>query len=296
MSSRLRAIAAANEEIAATGGYRTEDGTRVEVRAALDAAVRGTHCYLPDEPLIVPPADARRDAAARTGTPLVEVTAEGSLQAARRLCARGGADGTGPAAGVAVLNFASARNPGGGYLGGAKAQEEDLCRQSLLLSCLLSAPEYYAAHRAEDDLLYSDRVIWSPRVPVHRGDDGRLVARPQAVSFLTCPAPNAGEVLRRDPAAGSRIGDTLRRRAGRVLAVAAHHGVRQLVLGAWGCGVFRNNPHEVAAAFDAHLGPDGAYRDAFDTVAFAVWDRSARSANRDAFTARFGTPQGHGRP
>jgi len=281
MSSRMRAIAAVNEEIAATGGYRTEDGTQVTVRTALDAAVAGTRCYRPDEPLTAP-----LRAVPCRGATQVEVTAEGSLHAARRLCTQ---DGTGRAAEVAVLNFASARNPGGGYLGGAKAQEEDLCRQALLLSCLLSAPEYYAAHRADDDLLYSDRVIWSPLVPVHRGDDGRLLARPHAVSFLTCPAPNAGQVLRRDPAAGARIRHTLRRRAGRILEVAAHHGVQRLVLGAWGCGVFRNDPREVADAFHAHLGPDGAYRDAFDTVVFAVWDRSARSANRDAFIARFGT-------
>ena len=279
MSSRMRAVAAMNEEIAGAGGYRTEDGTQVTVRATLDAAVSGTRCYGPDEPLGFPPATERAGAA-----PRFEVTAEGSLQAARRLCAEGDAE-------VAVLNFASARNPGGGYLGGAKAQEEDLCRQALLLSCLLRAPEYYAAHRASDDLLYSDRVIWSPQVPVHRGDDGRLLARPRAVSFLTCPAPNAGEVLRRDPAAGARIRETLRRRSGRVLAVAARHGVRRIVLGAWGCGVFRNDPHEVADAFHAHLGPGGAYREAFDTVVFAVWDRSARSANRDAFSARFGTVQ-----
>jgi uncharacterized protein (TIGR02452 family) len=282
----MRAIAAVNEEIAAAGGYRVGDGTRVEVRAALDAAVAGTRCHRPDEPLVPAPEAGQPRPAARTGAAQVEVTAEGSLHTARRLCAQAGGEGD---AGVAVLNFASARNPGGGYLGGAKAQEEDLCRQSLLLSCLLSAREYYAAHRADADLLYSDRVIWSPLVPVHRGDDGGLLARPHLVSFLTCPAPNAGEVLRRDPAAGPRIRETLRRRAGRVLEVAAHHGARRLVLGAWGCGVFRNSPQEVADAFHTRLGPEGDYRDVFDTVVFAVWDRSEHSANRDAFSERFGT-------
>lgn len=78
----------------------------------------------------------------------------------------------------------------------------------------------------------------------------------------------------------------LAERALRVLAVAAAHGVRELVLGAWGCGVFRNDPAQVAEAFDAGLARYGA---AFDRVVFAVWDRSPVSANRAAFEARFGS-------
>jgi uncharacterized protein (TIGR02452 family) len=215
-----------------------------------------------------------------------EVTAEGSLDAARRLHRSG--DGR-----IAVLNFASARNPGGGYLGGARAQEEDLCRTALLYPCLVRAQDYYAAHRASSDLLYSDRVIWSPDVPVHRGGDGRLLAEPYAVSFLTSAAPNAGEVLRRDPGAGETIRRTLHRRAERVLAVAAHHGARRLVLGAWGCGVFRNDPRDVAGAFHTHLTGGGAFASAFERVVFAVWDRSPRSANRAAFAERFASVGEH---
>jgi uncharacterized protein (TIGR02452 family) len=270
MSSRLRGIADANARIVAAGEYTTDDGTVVVVKPALDAAVAGTVSHPPDGSI--------EHAAAGHRTSF-EVTAEGSLQGAGRLHR----DGAGR---IAVLNFASARNPGGGYVGGARAQEEDLCRNALLYPCLLQAPDYYAAHRASPDLLYSDRVIWSPDVPVHRGDDGRLLAEPYPVSFLTSPAPNAGEVLRRDPGARSRIRRVLHQRAERVLAVAAHHGARQLVLGAWGCGVFRNDPREVAEAFHAHL-TEGAFEEAFERVLFAIWDRSPDSANRAAFAERF---------
>ncbi|RAG83914.1 TIGR02452 family protein [Streptacidiphilus pinicola] len=270
MSSRLRAVAAQNQAIAETGRYLAADGTEVEIGPALAAAVAGTRCVGPDEPLSVP-----------TGSfaTVVEVTAEGSLGAARRVVADGP---------VAVLNFASARNVGGGYVGGARAQEEDLCRQALLYPCLLEAPEYYEAHRASDDLGYSDRVIWSPAVPVHRGERGDLLAAPFAASFLTSPAPNAGALLRREPDAGPRIREALARRSGRVLGVAAQEGARQLVLGAWGCGVFRNDPREVAGAFRAWLAPGGAYHGAFERVVFAVWDRSEPSANRSAFERTFG--------
>ncbi|WP_329084264.1 MULTISPECIES: TIGR02452 family protein [unclassified Streptosporangium] len=273
MSRRLRGIAAVNARIIAEGEYLTDDDTVVVVGPALKAALSGTVSH---------PADGRVDvphpsAGYRTS---FQVTAEGSLQAARRLHLAG-------AGRIAVLNFASARNPGGGYLGGAKAQEEDLCRNALLYPCLLRAPDYYAAHRASPDLLYSHRVIWSPDVPVHRGDDGRLLSEPYPVSFLTSPAPNAGEALRRDPGVRDRIRHVLHQRAERVLTVAAHHGARRLVLGAWGCGVFRNDPREVAEAFHTHLTTGGAFAAVFERVVFAVWDRSPDSANRAAFADRF---------
>lgn len=272
MSSRLRALAAQNQAIAGAGRYVAADGREVEIGAALVAAVAGTRCFAPDEPLPAPPG---------VGTPAtrIEVTGEGSLTAARRLAAEGA---------VAVLNFASARNAGGGYLGGARAQEEDLCRNALLHPCLLQAREYYEAHRASDDLLYSDRVIWSPSVPVHRDERGELSSEPFAASFLTSPAPNAGALLRREPGAGPRVRAALDRRSGRVLGVAAGQGARQLVLGAWGCGVFRNDPGEVARAFRSWLAPGGEYHGVFERVVFAVWDRREPSPNRSAFEEVFG--------
>ncbi|MEV7024993.1 TIGR02452 family protein [Kitasatospora sp. NPDC093558] len=277
MSSRLHGVAVVNEEIAARGSYRTTGGELVEVGEQLAAARAGTVSYAP----------AALDALLRADAPgpgpdraAVEVTAEGSVQAARRLAEAG----AGP---VGVLNFASARNPGGGYLRGARAQEEDLCRSALLYTCLLEAPDYYEAHRASTDLRYSHRVIVSPGVPVVRGDRGDLLARPYPVTFLTSPAPNAGQLARRSPGVGVRgvdVRGVLAERAVRVLAAAARHEVRALVLGAWGCGVFGNDPAEVAEAFEGALARYGA---AFERVVFAVWDRSPVSANRAAFEARF---------
>ncbi|MFC5663033.1 TIGR02452 family protein [Kitasatospora misakiensis] len=280
MSSRMREVAAVNEGIAERGSYRASGGEAVDLADRLAAARAGTVSYDP----------AGLDALVAAGGPgptaasgTVEVTAEGSVQAARRLVEVG----AGP---VGVLNFASARNPGGGYVRGARAQEEDLCRSALLYTCLLEAPDYYEAHRASADLRYSHRVIVSPEVPVIRGDDGGLLARPYAVTFLTSPAPNAGQLALRAAKEGGGgdgvdVRGVLAERAERVLAAAARHGIRALVLGAWGCGVFRNDPAEVAEAFEQALARYGA---AFDRVVFAVWDRSPVSPNRAAFEARFG--------
>jgi uncharacterized protein (TIGR02452 family) len=76
---------------------------------------------------------------------------------------------------------------------------------------------------------------------------------------------------------------TLRRRAGLVLAVAVAEGVRRLVLGAWGCGVFRNDPRTVAEAFAGWLRGSGAYASSFEEVCFAIYDRSEGQSVYRAF-------------
>lgn len=103
-------------------------------------------------------------------------------------------------------------------------------------------------------------------------------------SVITGPAPNAGEVLRREPEAGLAIEAALRHRAGLVLALARERGHRSLLLGGWGCGVFRNDPVMVADAFGNGLESE-TFGGAFDHVAFAVFDRT--KLVHEAFARRF---------
>ena len=188
---------------------------------------------------------------------------------------------------MAVLNFASARNPGGGYLNGAQAQEEALCRASALYTCQLRAREFYDHHRADRDPFYTDRVIHSPAVPVFRDDRGRLLDSPHLVGFLTAAAPNAGVVRRTAPERVAELPRALAVRAERVLSVAVAEGYRRLVLGAWGCGVFQNDPAQVAGAFRTLLGPGGRFAGAFEHVVFGVLDRTPGAAVREAFVRAF---------
>lgn len=307
MSARLRGIAQETEQIVAAGGYRAPDGHEVSLAAAIESARGGTRMYGPD-PVPVPQTPVAGAFDEITGSEAVgsetmgpeitgsritgsettgleatgfEVTGESSLEAARRL-----GDHT------AVLNFASARNPGGGYLNGAQAQEEALCRASALHTCLLQAREFYDHHRADRDPFYTDRVIHSPGVPVFRDDRGRLLNEPFTVGFLTAPAPNAGVVRRTTPQRTAELPRALATRAERVLETAAAHGYRRLVLGAWGCGVFQNDPAQVAGAFRALLGPGGRFAGVFECVVFGILDRAPRSAVREAFERAF--PE-HGR-
>ncbi|MGW1167051.1 TIGR02452 family protein [Streptomyces sp. NPDC002550] len=271
MSARLRGIAAETEQIVAAGRYRAPDGREVSLAARIEAARAGTRMSGP-EPVPVPEA-----AAGPTADTVFEVTGESSLEAARRLAG----------APVAVLNFASARNPGGGYLNGAQAQEEALCRASALYACLLEAREFYDHHRAHRDPFYTDRVIHSPSVPVFRDDRGRLLAEPYFAGFLTAAAPNAGVVRRTEPQRAAELPGALAVRAERVLETAAAHGYGRLVLGAWGCGVFRNDPAQVAGAFRALLGPGGRFARTFEHVVFGVLDRTPGAVVREAFTRAF---------
>lgn len=219
--------------------------------------------YPPDAPL--PPPGG-------IGKSSVEVTSETTLAGTARLAAAAPDR-------VACLNFASATKPGGGYRSGAQAQEESLARASALAAALRAVPEFYKFHQSHPDARYSDRVIYSPEVPVFRDDSGRLID-PYPVSFLTAAAPNAGVLP-----AGEDLTPVLQRRAARVLGVAHRHGHRRLVLGAWGCGVFRNDPRQVAAVFAEHLSPSGGYGGRFDLVVFAVPDERNRAPFAAAFDA-----------
>lgn len=175
-----------------------------------------------------------------------------------------------------VLNFASARNPGGGFLNGAQAQEESLARASGLYPCQTACPTYYAANRLDTTLLYTDYAIFSPGVPVFRNGADALVNPYALADIYTAPAPNIG-AMSADSPHRLAVPETFRRRIAYSLAVARTHRKTHLILGAWGCGVFRNNPQHVAQYFAEALLPGGRFHNAFVEVRFAVWDRKGET-------------------
>jgi uncharacterized protein (TIGR02452 family) len=271
---RRAALAAETMRILRDGDYTAPSGRRVDLRVDLAAAVASTRLYLPYELSLQAAAPA---AGLQTS---IQVTDESTLAATRRLAAT--TDGE-----VGALNFASAHHPGGGFLSGASAQEESLARASGLYACLQAAPDFYRYHRANRDLLYSDRVVYSPTVPVFRDDAGVLLEEPYRVAILTAAAPNAGALLERAPGRLAEVRAALRSRSAKVLATAHRHGHRVLVLGAWGCGVFGNDPQDVAAAFAEHL-LDGAFTGRFAQVLFAVLDPTPGRRIHRAFARTLG--------
>jgi uncharacterized protein (TIGR02452 family) len=130
--------------------------------------------------------------------------------------------------------------------------------------------------------MYTDYALYSPDVPVIRTDDGDLLPELYLCSFVTAPAVNAGAV-RTDER--RRIRDEMRRRVEKVLTIMAGYGHPSAVLGAWGCGVFKNDPEEVAELFEAAL--RGRFRGAFERVVFAVLDSTADRHVVGPFGRRF---------
>lgn len=237
-------------EAARAGRYVTKAGQQVVWRDAVQAACAAKLSIRPDATLPI------HERIAFTETK-VQVANETTLGASRRLVARG----LRPLA----LNFANGIQPGGGFLLGARAQEEVLCRSSALYQTLVGDP-MYKEHRERPLPDSTDWAIYSPDVPVFRLDDGTELPHPWPLSFLTCAAPYA-------PAIGQpQAGDLLQQRVHRVLAIARSYGHAALVLGAWGCGAFGNDPRRTALDFRQALEND--YRGVFSDIVFAITDWS----------------------
>lgn len=252
-------------EAAEKGYYISAAGTKVDWSRYVQAACAAKVSIPPDAPL------PEREFVAFPET-RVQVTNETTLSAARRLVD----SGLKPLA----LNFANGIHPGGGFLSGARAQEESLCRSSALYLTLVGDP-MYEAHRRRPRPDSTDWAIYSPDVPVFRDDDGRALEHPWLLSFITCAAPYA-------PAIGQpEAGDLLQRRIHRVLAIARAYGYAALVLGAWGCGAFHNDPHRTARDFRHAL--ENEFSGAFSDVVFAIRDwspeRKVLGPFRDVFAA-----------
>ena len=257
--SKNSTLAKAQIEILKQGSYTALSGKQVDISASLKAAVEGTKYYPgPLDPLLLKQGDRI--------LPVLEVTNETTAQAAVRLAALGKTDLVG-------LNFAAARNVGGGFKAGALAQEEDLCRCSGLYACLKSKPMFYNANIATEDTLYTDGIIYSPKVPFIRDEHLLFLENPFELSLITAPAPNvsamkAPQTWQEEEELSSTLMDTLANRATKVLQIAEVNGHKNIILGAWGCGAFGNDVNLVTAAFEIAL-DKVPY---FEHVCFAVYD------------------------
>jgi uncharacterized protein (TIGR02452 family) len=119
-----------------------------------------------------------------------------------------------------------------------------------------------AARRVPDS---TDWLILSPSVPVFRSR-GENLSEPWLLDFVTCAAPYAPRVGQ------PRSRELLKARIARLLAVASAYAYDALVLGAWGCGAFGNDPQTTAADFMEALRE--RHEGHFAEVVFAIADWS----------------------
>lgn len=203
---------------------------------------------------------------------------------------------------VCILNFASATNPGGGVTKGSSAQEEAICRCSTLFPNLKEQEmwdTFYAPHRRQHNPLHNDDCIYTPGVMVFKSDTDYPQLLPEekwySVNVVTCAAPN----LREKPSNSMNSGDgdaavhisredlqaMHEKRMRKVLDIASSKGNEVVILGAFGCGAFRNPSMVVAQAMKTVV---QEYRRNFEIIEFAVYCSPRDDANYRIFQSILG--------
>lgn len=194
---------------------------------------------------------------------------------------------------VCVHNFASATNPGGGVERGAAAQEECICRSSTLYPSLTAQgvmEGFYYPHRKKRNFLGSDDCVYTPHVMVFKTDEAYPELLPvedwYSINVITCAAPNLrayqGRISQKE------LKELHRKRMRRILDIAKSKGNTAMVLGAFGCGVFQNQPEVVAEAYASII---EEYRYDFEVIEFAVYCTPKDTRNYDVFKRRLGAFQ-----
>ena len=192
---------------------------------------------------------------------------------------------------ILVLNLANPVNPGGGVRNGAKAQEEDLCRKSSLLISLESenAKAYYDYNRSLNSYMGSDAIMIHPQVEIIKDENSDLLPETVIVAVMTCAAPMLRNGL--DGLTQKQYEQLMYNRITGMLKTAAYLEYKHLVLGAFGCGAFRNDAHVVSDLFYKALKEfnfDGMREsDMFRRIDFAVLSRSEEQYNFNEFNRNF---------
>ncbi|KAJ4458408.1 putative TIGR02452 family protein [Paratrimastix pyriformis] len=239
-------------------GYSLRDGRRVPLdREAVSRSIAGSFLCPSGSPLDFPPLEGRR-------TEFSVVNGD-CVDAATWLKRRG--------FNPAILNMASANNPGGGVRGGAGAQEENLCRRSTLfktigsLNLVRGSPFYPLPELGG---------VYSPDIVFFRGNEERwypLLENPQTFGVISVAA-YSHPAVQRDRATGQvrLAGKCLpgtRAKIASILTMGLRAGHDALVLSAFGCGAYHNPPRHMAELFREALEQlSGRYRH----VCFAIID------------------------
>jgi uncharacterized protein (TIGR02452 family) len=138
-----------------------------------------------------------------------------------------------PTYSIGLLNFANGMNRGGGVVGGARAQEEDICRTTNLYHTLLKV-EYP---------IKSDEIIISKDVTLIKNSSYNLIDE-----------INIDYVLSKDALVVRNLFDEImyketKRRIELIIETASSLNIDILILGAFGCGIFNNPPESIAYIF-----------------------------------------------
>ena len=197
---------------------------------------------------------------------------------------------------IGILNFASPRYPGGNFKNGSDSQETSIARSSTLYPALKAdeVQQFYKLYTRENAeiaapyYLNSHGMIYSPNISIFRDDEGNWTS-PFLVDVLSCAAVNAGKVRR---ANGISLGQEVEiekemsERMGRILYLFERKGVRNIILGAFGTGVFHNGVGTVARIWaQLLLVPEARFKDSFERIIFAIKGEETFRDFQSAFNA-----------
>ena len=174
-----------------------------------------------------------------------------------------------------VLNFASAKNPGGGFLNGAVAQEECLTISSDLYMSLLTASQFYEINRRSGTALYTNNMIYSSNISFIRNGRLELLNKPIMANVLTSPAVNANAFYRNENGDALVVYSVMEQRIKHILNLFVTKGDRTIILGAFGCGVFGNDASDIAGIFKKLL-IDEHLESHFEKIIFAIYDSGGK--------------------
>ena len=246
------------------GYFQSPNGQTISIKEEQAVAVENTLIYTPTMSDDLLSNRIKQPLAKPT---IIKVNGETTLNATRQLLTEGYQD-------VICLNFASAKNPGGGFLGGSQAQEESIARSTGLYNCQMKAWDYYEVNRHTKSCMYTDNMIYSPTVPIIKDEEGTNLDSLTLASVITAPAVNFGVVKKREPHRIPEVEIIMKRRIAKVLAIALEHGHQAIVLGAWGCGVFQNDPKDIAPWFKEVINTQ--FKNEFAKIVFAVYAKNER--------------------
>lgn len=176
----------------------------------------------------------------------------------------------------AILNMASRQNPGGGVISGAGAQEETIFRRSNIFRSLYQFASYAGQYGLpKSDFQYPlDRNfggVYSPCVTVFRYNEKsgyKLLSNPYEIAFISVAGMNRPE-LNRDGMIVDSLVEPIKHKIRTIFRIGLKHGHDALVLGALGCGAFRNPPRHIARLFHEVM-DEIEFKNKFKHIVFAI--------------------------
>ncbi|KAG1878812.1 hypothetical protein F4604DRAFT_574995 [Suillus subluteus] len=289
------------QEIAQSTMDAIENGTVTIANVSYDLAAKvnfsnhNTRYYAPDYLLSTwSTSDPPRNPTVKSEVSILEIsTLDGARLLFNTISSRSTSFGR-----IAILNFASATRPGGGFLNGAQAQEESIARSSTLYPSLMtdSAQRFYQLHTHDRNRgFYHHAMVYTPSVVILKDDAGNW-ASPFEVDVLTSAAVNAGDVRKKigDKSELAEIEEpiesVMKERMARILFLFEQQGAKNIVLGSFGTGVFQNDIKVVAKIWAELLTVKGArYRHSFDRVVFAILGKDTFTTFEQSFEKQTST-------